>query len=135
MGICVFFQLLGFRPFYLPNLGLPQCCKSLRALEQGVEGEVVVVYFEPLTTQNLKSSDFPEGETTWQNRRHPSTSHRMVPRYSTFAIILEIITDHCLLFAILFMQPWGLFIGVPDPRISISIHNISDKRPNDNRHG
>ena len=28
---------------------------------QGVKGEVVVVYFEPLTTQNLKSSGFPGG--------------------------------------------------------------------------
>ena len=28
---------------------------------QGVKGEVVVLYFEPLTTQNLKSSGFPEG--------------------------------------------------------------------------
>jgi hypothetical protein len=28
---------------------------------QGVEGEVVVLYFEPLTTQNLKSSGVPDG--------------------------------------------------------------------------
>ena len=28
---------------------------------QGVEGEVVVFYFEPLTTQKLKSSGVPEG--------------------------------------------------------------------------
>jgi hypothetical protein len=28
---------------------------------QGVKGEVVVLYFEPLTTQNLKSSGVPEG--------------------------------------------------------------------------
>jgi len=28
---------------------------------QGVEGDVVVLYFEPLTTQNLKSSGVPEG--------------------------------------------------------------------------
>jgi len=28
---------------------------------QGVKGEVVVFYFEPLTTQNLKSSGVPEG--------------------------------------------------------------------------
>jgi hypothetical protein len=28
---------------------------------QGVEGEVVVLYFEPLTTQDLKSSGVPEG--------------------------------------------------------------------------
>ena len=35
------------------------------------KGEVVVFYFEPLATQNLKPSGFPEGETTWQNRHHP----------------------------------------------------------------
>jgi len=29
------------------------------------ESEVVVLYFEPSATQNLKSSGFPEGETTW----------------------------------------------------------------------
>jgi hypothetical protein len=28
---------------------------------QGVEGEVVVLYFKPLTTQNLKFSGVPEG--------------------------------------------------------------------------
>jgi hypothetical protein len=28
---------------------------------QGVEGDVVVLYFESLTTQNLKSSGVPEG--------------------------------------------------------------------------
>jgi hypothetical protein len=28
---------------------------------QDVKGEVVVLYFEPLTTKNLKSSGFPEG--------------------------------------------------------------------------
>jgi hypothetical protein len=28
---------------------------------QGVEGDVVVLYFKPLTTQNLKSSGVPEG--------------------------------------------------------------------------
>jgi len=38
------------------------------------EGEVVVLYFKPSATQNLKSSGFPEGETTWQNRPHPSNS-------------------------------------------------------------
>jgi hypothetical protein len=28
---------------------------------QGVEGDVVVIYFKSLTTQNLKSSGVPEG--------------------------------------------------------------------------
>jgi hypothetical protein len=40
------------------------------------ESEVVVLYFEPSATQNLKPSGFPEGETTWQNRPHPSNSPR-----------------------------------------------------------
>jgi hypothetical protein len=38
------------------------------------EGDVVVLYFEPSATQNLKSSGFPAGETTWQNRPHPWNS-------------------------------------------------------------
>jgi len=38
------------------------------------EGEVVVLYFEPSATQNLKASGFPAGQTTWQNRPHPSNS-------------------------------------------------------------
>ena len=44
------------------------------------EGEVVVLYFELSATQNLKSSGFPEGETTWQNRPHPSNSPMEVSR-------------------------------------------------------
>ncbi len=39
---------------------------------QGVKGDTVVGYRESLTTQDLKSSGFPEGERTWQNRPHPS---------------------------------------------------------------
>jgi hypothetical protein len=38
------------------------------------EGEGVVLYFEPSATPNLKSSGFPAGQTTWQNRPHPSNS-------------------------------------------------------------
>ena len=48
------------------------------------EGEVVVLYFEPSATQNLKSSGFPEGETTWQNRPHPSNSPMEVSKNLSF---------------------------------------------------
>jgi hypothetical protein len=48
------------------------------------EDEVVVLYFEPSATQNLKSSGFPEGETTWQNRPHPSNSPREVSNNLSF---------------------------------------------------
>ena len=48
------------------------------------EGEVVVVYFEPSATQNLKSSGFPAGETTWQNRPHPSNSPTEVSKNLSF---------------------------------------------------
>jgi hypothetical protein len=41
---------------------------------QGVKGDTVVGYREPLTTQDMKSSGFPGGETTWQNRPHPLNS-------------------------------------------------------------
>jgi hypothetical protein len=88
------------------------------------EGEVVVLYFKPSATQNLKSSGFPEGETTWQNRPHPSNSpmgkqHGKIDpilrihqwrylRICHFAMILAIIADHYLIFAMLFMQLRGL---------------------------
>ena len=48
------------------------------------EGEVVVLYFKPSATQNLKSSGFPEGETTWQNRPHPSNSPMEVSKNLPF---------------------------------------------------
>ena len=48
------------------------------------EGEVVVFYFETSATQNLKSSGFPEGETAWQNRPHPSNSPMEVSRNLSF---------------------------------------------------
>ena len=63
------------------------------------EGEVVVLYFEPSATQNLKSSGFPDvlgrsqrrrpkaktkGETTWQNRPHPSNSPTEVSKNLSF---------------------------------------------------
>jgi hypothetical protein len=51
---------------------------------QASEGEVVVLYFEPSATQNLESSGFPEGETTWQNRPHPSNSPMEVSKNLSF---------------------------------------------------
>ena len=48
------------------------------------EGEVVVLYFEPSATQNLKSSGFPEGGTTRQNRPYPSNSPMAVSRNLSF---------------------------------------------------
>ncbi len=41
--------------------GNPNVANDGGLQSQGVEGEVVVLYFEPLTTQNLKSSGVPEG--------------------------------------------------------------------------
>ena len=49
------------------------------------EGEVVVFYFEPSATQNLKSSGFPEGGTTWQNRPHSSNSPMELSRNLSFS--------------------------------------------------
>jgi len=46
--------MLGFVSFN-PNVANVGGLQS-----QGVEGEVVVLYFEPLTTQNLKSSGVPD---------------------------------------------------------------------------
>ena len=39
----------------------PNVAKAGGLQSQGVKGEVVVVYLESLTTQDLKSSGFPEG--------------------------------------------------------------------------
>jgi hypothetical protein len=38
----------------------PNVAKSGGLQSQGVKGEVVVVYRDPLTTQDLKSSGFPD---------------------------------------------------------------------------
>jgi len=51
---------------------------------QASEGEVVVLYFEPSATQNLKSSGFHEAETTWQNRPHPLNSPMEVSNNLSF---------------------------------------------------
>ena len=50
----------------------PNIVKAGGLQSQGVKGDAVVCYLESLTTQDLKCSDFPCGETTWQNRHHPS---------------------------------------------------------------
>ncbi len=71
------------------------------------EGEVVVLYFKPSATQNLKSSGFPEGETTWQNRPILRIHQWRYPKIFHFAMILAIIADHYLIFAMLFMQLRG----------------------------
>ena len=83
---------------------------------QKSEGEVVVLYFEPSTTQNLKSSGFPDGPLTrgpkgptkWQNQPHPSNSTMGISDSYRFATISVIITNHYLRLDILFMQLWGL---------------------------
>jgi hypothetical protein len=43
------------------NLLYPNVANAGGLQSPGVKGEVVVFYFEPLTTQNLKSSGVPEG--------------------------------------------------------------------------
>jgi hypothetical protein len=52
-----------------------------------------VDYLDPVTTQDLKSSGFPNGE---------------YPQNGGFAMILVIIKGGYLPFAMLFMQHWGL---------------------------
>jgi len=39
----------------------PKDAKAGGLQSQGVKGEIVVGYLDPLTTQDLKSSGFPEG--------------------------------------------------------------------------
>jgi hypothetical protein len=71
------------------------------------EGEVVVLYFEPSATQNLKSSGFPR---CFKGKQHGKIDpilriHQWrYPRICHFAMILAIIADHYLIFAMLFMQ-------------------------------
>ena len=62
----------------------PTLQKSEGLRVKASEGEVVVLYFEPSATQNLKTSGFPEGETTWQNRSHPSNSLMEVSKNLSF---------------------------------------------------
>jgi hypothetical protein len=47
-------------PALVKGIYFPQRCKRRRASESSVKGAVVVFYFEPLTTQNLKFSGVPD---------------------------------------------------------------------------
>jgi len=49
------------KPDNRPNWLNPNVAKTGGLQSQGVKGEVVVGYRDPLTTQDLKSSGFPEG--------------------------------------------------------------------------
>jgi len=60
--------VLYLNPTYEYQAFTPTLQKSEGFRVKASEGEVVVLYFKPSATQNLKSSGFPEGETTWQNR-------------------------------------------------------------------
>ena len=52
----------------------PKVAKVGGLQSQGFKVEIVVGYIDPLTTRDLKSSGFPAGLTTWQNRPHPLNS-------------------------------------------------------------
>jgi len=68
---------------------------------QGVKGEAVVAYCDPLTTQDLKSSGFPDGplpqgpKGQQQGKIEPILGvHRWgYPKTIALATILEIITN------------------------------------------
>jgi hypothetical protein len=45
----------------MEKLGLSLVAKAGGLQSQGVKGEIVVGYLDPLTTQDLKFSDFPVG--------------------------------------------------------------------------
>ena len=47
--------------WFIWKLDTPKVAKVGGLQSQGVKGEVVVVYRDPLTTQDLKFSGFPEG--------------------------------------------------------------------------
>ena len=75
------------------------------------EGEVVVFYFEPSATQNLKFSGFPrcfKGEQHGKIDPILRMHQWRYPEICHFAMILVIIADHYLIFAMLFMQLRGL---------------------------
>jgi hypothetical protein len=74
------------------------------------EGKVVVLYFEPSATQNLKSSGFPR---CFKGKQHGKIDpilriHQWrYPIIYRFTMILAIIADLYLIFAMLFMQLRG----------------------------
>ena len=79
------------------------------------EGEVVVFYFEPSATQNLKSSGFPKGGTQHGKICPILQIHQWsYPGICHLAMILVTIMDHYLIFAMLFMQLRGE-LGYPVP--------------------
>jgi hypothetical protein len=45
---------------------VPNVAKAGGIQMQGIKGEDVVIYFEPLITRHLKFSRFPEGEKIWR---------------------------------------------------------------------
>jgi hypothetical protein len=53
--------IFNYRSIFLYEAINPNVAKVGGLQSQGVKGEVVVVYLESLTTQDLKSSGFPEG--------------------------------------------------------------------------
>ena len=100
--------------------GHPNVAKDGGLQSQDVKGEVEVFYFEPLTTQNLKSSSLPDvlGRSskseaqrvkTWQNQSHPSNSIFAISRKWYSFPFLFIISVYHSIFAILFMLLRGLF--------------------------
>ena len=52
---------LAFKPKPLRKYVFPNVANGGGLKSQGVKGDVVVLYFKSLTTQNLKSSGVPEG--------------------------------------------------------------------------
>jgi hypothetical protein len=86
------------------------------------EDEVVVLYFEPSATQNLKSSGFPEGEQHGKIDPIPRIHQLRHPRNGHLAIILTMIAEHYLIFGMLFMQLRGL---VPDPLSFVLISTVN----------
>jgi hypothetical protein len=52
---------IAFLILACPSWVYPNVAKAGGLQSQGAKGEVVVVYLDPLATQDLKSSGFPEG--------------------------------------------------------------------------
>jgi hypothetical protein len=77
-GVPLFFSEtlipLKTRPVAKPRCIHANVAKAGGLQSPGVKGEAVISYRNPLTTPDLKSSGFPAGLTTWQNRLHPSNA-------------------------------------------------------------
>ena len=61
------YEKFGFKPICKLSAYTPTLQKSDVLRVKASEVEVVVLYFKPSETQNLKSSGFPEGEKTGKN--------------------------------------------------------------------